>query len=30
MVKKGQVKRIGGRDMPAQASFITELFEVAA
>ena len=30
MVRKGQVRRIGGRDMQAQATFIAELFQVAA
>jgi len=30
MVRKGQVRNIGGRDMQAQASFIAELFQVAA
>ena len=30
MVRKGQVRRIGGRDMRAQATFVAELFEVAA
>jgi transposase-like protein len=30
MVRKGQVRRVGGRDMRVQASFIAELFEVAA
>ncbi len=30
MIRKGQVHTIGGRDMPAQAAFIAELFEVAA
>jgi hypothetical protein len=30
MVRKGQVRGIGGRDMRAQASFIAELFQVAA
>jgi transposase, IS6 family len=30
MVRKGQVRRIGGRDMRAQASFVAELFDVAA
>ncbi len=28
MIRKGQVHSIGGRDMPAQANFIAELFEV--
>jgi len=30
MIRKGQVHNVGGRDMPAQAAFIAELFEVAA
>jgi transposase, IS6 family len=30
MVRKGQVRSIGGRDMRAQASFVAELFQVAA
>src|SRR3954452_8568128 len=30
MVRKGQVRNIDGRDMRAQASFIAELFQVAA
>jgi transposase-like protein len=30
MIRKGQVRKIGGRDMQAQATFIAELFEVAA
>ena len=30
MVRKGQVRDIGGRDMRAQATFIAELFQVAA
>ena len=30
MVRKGQVRSIGGRDMRAQASFLAELFQVAA
>ena len=30
MVRKGQVRRTGGRDMRAQATFAAELFEVAA
>jgi transposase-like protein len=30
MVRKGQVRRIGGRDMRAQARFVAELFDVAA
>jgi transposase-like protein len=30
MIRKGQVRGIGGRDMRAQASFIAELFQVAA
>ena len=30
MIRKGQVHTIGGRDMPAQATFVAELFEVAA
>jgi transposase-like protein len=30
MVKKGQVRNIGGSDIRAQATFITGLFEMAA
>ena len=30
MVRKGQVRKVGGRDMQAQATFIAKLFEVAA
>jgi transposase, IS6 family len=30
MVRKGQVRRIGGRDMRAQATFVAELFDVVA
>ena len=30
MMRKGQVRNIGGRDMPAQAAFIAELFQMAA
>ncbi len=30
MMRKGQVRRVGGRDMRAQASFVAELFQVAA
>jgi transposase-like protein len=30
MIRKGQVRSIGGRDMRAQASFIAELFQIAA
>ncbi len=30
MIRKGQVHNIGGRDMRAQVTFITELFGVAA
>jgi hypothetical protein len=30
MVRKGQVRRIGRRDMQAQATFVAELFDVAA
>ena len=30
MIRKGQVRKVGGRDMRAQASFIAELFQVAA
>ena len=30
MIRKGQVWNIGGRDMRAQASFIAELFQIAA
>lgn len=29
MVKKGQVRKIGGRDMKAQATFVAGLFGVA-
>jgi transposase-like protein len=29
-VRKGQVRGIGGRDMPAQASFVAQLFQAAA
>ena len=29
-IRKGQVHNVGGRDMPAQAVFIANLFEVAA
>jgi transposase-like protein len=30
MIRKGQVRKVGGRDMQAQATLIAELFEVAA
>jgi transposase-like protein len=30
MVRKGQLRKIGGRDMRAQATFVAELFQVAA
>jgi IS6 family transposase len=30
MIRKGQVRKVGGRDMRAQAGFIAELFQVAA
>jgi hypothetical protein len=30
MMRKGQVRRIGGRDMQAQTAFIAELFDLAA
>src|ERR687897_3103128 len=30
MIRKGQLRNIGGRDMRAQASLIAELFEIAA
>jgi transposase-like protein len=30
MVRKGQVRGIGGRDMPAQANFVAKLFQAAA
>jgi transposase-like protein len=30
MVRKGQVRRIGGRDIQAQTTFVAELFDVAA
>jgi transposase-like protein len=30
MIRKGQVRKVGGRDMRAQASFVAELFQVAA
>jgi transposase, IS6 family len=30
MIRKGQLRNIGGRDMGAQARFIAELFEIAA
>jgi hypothetical protein len=30
MVRKGQVRKIGGSDIRAQAAFIAELFPVAA
>ncbi|WP_043367399.1 IS6 family transposase [Belnapia sp. F-4-1] len=30
MIRKGQVQKVGGRDMRTQATFIAELFQVAA
>ena len=30
MIRKGQLRNIGGRDIRAQAAFIAELFEIAA
>ena len=30
MVRKGQVRKAGGRDMRAQATFVAELLQVAA
>ena len=30
MIRKGQVRKIGGRDMQAQAAFIAKLFEITA
>jgi transposase-like protein len=30
MIRKGQVRDVGGRDMPAQATFVTKLFHAAA
>jgi transposase-like protein len=30
MIRKGQVRKIDGRDMGAQTTFITELFQIAA
>jgi len=30
MIRKGQLRSIGGRDIRAQAAFIAELFEIAA
>ena len=30
MIRKGQVRNIGGADIRAQATFIAELFQVAA
>jgi IS6 family transposase len=30
IIRKGQVRKIGGRDMRAQAAFVAELFGVAA
>ena len=30
MMRKGQVRKVGGRDMRAQASFVAELFQIAA
>jgi hypothetical protein len=30
MVRKGQIRNIGGNDIEPQADFITELFQIAA
>ena len=30
MVRKGQARGVGGRDMPAKTIFIAELFKAAA
>jgi IS6 family transposase len=30
MIRKGQVRKIGGNDIRAQAEFIAELFQLAA
>jgi transposase, IS6 family len=30
MIRKGQVRNIGGNDIRAQAEFIAELFQLAA
>ena len=30
MIRKGQVRKVGGRDMRAQAAFIAGLFGIAA
>jgi hypothetical protein len=30
MIRKGQVRKVGGRDMRAQTSFVAELFQAAA
>ena len=30
MIRKGQVRRLGGRDIKAQATFVAELFQLAA
>jgi transposase, IS6 family len=30
VIRKGQVRRVGGRDKRAQASFVAELFQVTA
>jgi transposase-like protein len=30
MIRKGQVRKVGGRDMQAQATVIAKLFEIAA
>jgi IS6 family transposase len=30
MIRKGQIRDIGGRDMWAQATFVAELFQTAA
>jgi hypothetical protein len=30
MIRKGQVRKVGGRDMRAQANFVAGLFQAAA
>jgi hypothetical protein len=30
MMRKGQVRSIGGQNMKAQAAFVAELFQIAA
>ncbi len=30
MIRKGQVRKVGGRDMRTQATFVVEVFQVAA